>query len=282
MAGRIVAHGHFRHDAHTEPELYIGLDNVRVDRLQHDGGVQASRGKSLVDARSPGERRVIGNERFLGKLLECQPLLRSQRVALWQHDHVLPLVAGQGEKGVVLAQGLGSQPDLCGFVEQHLRHLLRGALVQADGHLGVALAKRSHRGRQDIARLRVGGGDGERAGILLAEFFADAPQVGHLPHDDLHGGEHLLPRLGHALEPLAVPREDVDAELAFEFEDRFGDARLRGVQCLGRFGEIEVAPCRFLDEPELMQVHGPFARSSAAAASAAMSAGCSPMADVKR
>jgi hypothetical protein len=58
------------------------------------------------------------------------------------------------------------------------------------------------------------------------------------------------------LEPLAVACKDVNAQLFFQFDDGLGDARLRGEQRLGRFGEVEIAANRFLDKAELMKVLG--------------------------
>ena len=63
------------------------------------------------------------------------------------------------------------------------------------------------------------------------------------------------PGLGDAAQTLAVAREDVDAELVLELEDRLGDAGLRGEQRLGGLGQVQVAAHGFLDEPELVQVH---------------------------
>jgi hypothetical protein len=63
------------------------------------------------------------------------------------------------------------------------------------------------------------------------------------------------PGLGDAAQPLAVAREDVDAEFFFQLEDGLADARLRGVQRLGGLGQVEVAAHRLLHEAELVQVH---------------------------
>src|SRR5205085_7192700 len=99
------------------------------------------------------------------------------------------------------------------------------------------------------------GGDRQRAGILLRELVADALEVVDLAHDDLDRLEHLLARLGDAAQALAVAGEDVHAELAFELEDRFGDAGLRREQRLGGLGEVQVLPDGLLNEAELVQVH---------------------------
>ncbi len=52
-----------------------------------------------------------------------------------------------------------------------------------------------------------------------------------------------------------MAREDVDAQLLLQLDDGLGDAGLRGVQCLRRLGQIEVAACGLLHKAELMQVH---------------------------
>jgi hypothetical protein len=94
-----------------------------------------------------------------------------------------------------------------------------------------------------------------RAAVLGAELLADALEVAHLAHDDFDALQHMLAGLGDALEALAVAGKDVDAQLFFQLDDGLGDARLRGVQGLGGFGQVEVAARGFLDEAELVQVH---------------------------
>jgi hypothetical protein len=88
-----------------------------------------------------------------------------------------------------------------------------------------------------------------------AELLADALEVAHLAHDQLDAAQHVLAGLGHPLQALAVAGEDLDAEFLFQLDDGLGDAGLRGVQRLGGLGEVEVAPGRFLDKPELVEVH---------------------------
>ena len=66
----------------------------------------------------------------------------------------------------------------------------------------------------------------------------------------------MLAGLGDALEALAVAGEDVDAEFFFQLDDGLGDTGLRGVQRLGRFGQVQAPARGFLDKAELVQVHG--------------------------
>ena len=42
----------------------------------------------------------------------------------------------------------------------------------------------------------------------------------------------------------------------FQLDDGLGDAGLRGVQGLGRFGQVQAPARGFLHEAELVQVHG--------------------------
>jgi len=127
--------------------------------------------------------------------------------------------------------------------------------VQADVDLGVSVTQSGHGHRQHVARLGVGGGDREGAAVLDAVLVADLAQVVDLAQDGLDASEHVLARLGDALEALAVAHEDVDSQFFLEFDDGFGDPGLRGVQGLGGFGEVEVAAGRFLNESKLVQVH---------------------------
>jgi hypothetical protein len=65
----------------------------------------------------------------------------------------------------------------------------------------------------------------------------------------------MLAGLGDALEALAVAGENFHAQFFFQLDDGLGHAGLRGVQRLGRLGQVQVAPHGFLDKTELMQIH---------------------------
>ena len=134
--------------------------------------------------------------------------------------------------------------------------MLGVALVQADADFGPGLAQAGDGLGQHVARLGVGGGDGEGAGVLRGVFLADAFEVVHLAQDDGNAFQHVAARFGDAFEAFAVAGEDVDAQLLLKVDDGLGNAGLRGVQNARGFGEVEVAARGFLDETELVQVHG--------------------------
>ena len=98
--------------------------------------------------------------------------------------------------------------------------------MQADIDFGVTLAQLGDGPRQHIAGLVVGGGNGQRASILLRELVADALEVVDLAHDDLDGFEHLFARLGDSAQAFAVPGKNVHTQFALELQDGFGNARL--------------------------------------------------------
>ena len=127
--------------------------------------------------------------------------------------------------------------------------------MQAHVDLGKGLAQARNRLWQDIAGLGVCGGNGERAAVLGGVLLADASQITDLAHDEFDALEHMLAGLGHALEPLAVAREDFHAQFLFQLNDGLGDARLGSVQGLGRFGQVEIAAHRLLDKAKLVKVH---------------------------
>ena len=55
--------------------------------------------------------------------------------------------------------------------------------------------------------------------------------------------------------PLALAHEKLDAKLVLEILDVLGDAGLGRKERVGNFGQIEVAPHRLADDPELLKVH---------------------------
>ena len=199
---------------------------------------------------------MVGDEWLEGNVFQRQPLFFRERVGGGQHQHVLPFVAGQGDEFGVVGQRFGGDADFGRFLDHHARHLVGRALVQADVDLGVLLAQFGHGQWQHVARLGVGGGDRQRAGVLRAVLLANALEVADLAHDDGDAVEHVLAGFGDALQALAVAREDVDAQFFFQLDDGLGDAGLRGVQGLGRFGQVQAPARGFLHEAELVQVHG--------------------------
>ena len=128
--------------------------------------------------------------------------------------------------------------------------------MQADGHFRVGLAQFGHRRGQHIPRLRVGGGNGQRAAVLSGKLVANAAQVAQFAQDDVNAFQHMLARLGHAADSLAMAGKNLNAQFLFQLDDGFGHPGLGGVQCLGGFGQVEVAANRFLHKFELVKVHG--------------------------
>ena len=122
-------------------------------------------------------------------------------------------------------------------------------------HFRILLREGLHHLGQRIARLGVGGGDGETAAVMGGEFLADTFEAIHFLHDQLDRAQHRAARLGQAANTLAVAREDVHAQLLLQLDDGLGDPGLRGIQGLGGLREVEVLPYRFTNETELMKIH---------------------------
>ena len=123
-------------------------------------------GKGLIDFGATRKRRVIGDERLQRQIFQGDVFIFCQRMVKWHHQHVLPLVAGQGNQLGILADRFGGNADFGDFVNQHARHLIWRALMQADVDLGESFAQPGHGLRQDVTRLGVGGRDGQGAAVL--------------------------------------------------------------------------------------------------------------------
>ena len=279
-AGRVVAHCQLGDDADTQAQPHVGLDDVGVDRLQRQRRLDAGARERQIDAGAAGDGGVVHHQRVGGELLQRRPFDRRQRVSGRHHHHMLPLVAGQGDQGVVVGQGLGGQPDLGHVVEQHARHLVRHTLVQHNLHFWEPQAQPRNGLGQEVACLGMRRGDRQCAGVLLAEVLADALEVGNLAHDDLDRFQHLLPGLRYALDAFAVACKQLYAKLFFELDDGLADTRLRGVQRLRGLGQVQAAAHRFLDELELVQIHASAVSrcATATAASASITVSVSPAA----
>jgi hypothetical protein len=50
--------------------------------------------------------------------------------------------------------------------------------------------------------------------------------------------------------------KNVDTQLLFKLDDRFGDTGLGGKQGLGGFCQVEILPDSLTDKAELMEIHG--------------------------
>ncbi|CAM3398947.1 hypothetical protein BOPE631_04085 [Bordetella pertussis] len=247
-------------DADAQPHVDIGLDHVGVDGFEHDIRVDALVGEYLVDRGTAGKGPVVRHDGVFGQLGQRQaPRLAGgqfgKRVVGAHHHRVLPGVDRQGRQAGRQRQRLGGQRQVGLLVQHHFGQLRRAALCQRQVHLGKLLAKGRNHARQQVARLRMGAGDHQPALVAAGELVADLLQVVDFAHDAVDHLRNGQPGLGQPLDALAVPLEDLDAELVLEFDDRLRDARLRGIEHPGGFGKVEVAPDGFAHKTELLQVH---------------------------
>jgi len=65
----------------------------------------------------------------------------------------------------------------------------------------------------------------------------------------------MLAGLGHTFEAFAVARKNLYAQLFFQLDDGFGNARLRGVQGARGLGQVKVAAHGLLHKAKLVKVH---------------------------
>jgi hypothetical protein len=146
-------------------------------------------------------------------------------------------------------------PNFGDIVDEHARHLIRGALMQRDVDFGKGGTQSGYRYRQYVTGLGMGCRDREHAAVLRRILLANSPQVADLAHDQVNAAQHMLPGFGDPFEAFAVSGKYLDAQLFFQLNDGLGNTRLRGVKSFGGFGEVEVAPCGFLDKSELVKIH---------------------------
>src|SRR4051812_43399689 len=112
---RVLAHRHLGDDADAQAQAHVGLDHVGVDRFERDARCQLLLREGGVDPGPPREGRVIGDQRFAGQVFQRDALLLGERVPQGQHQHVLPLVAGQGHEVGIVGQRFGRHADLRHF-----------------------------------------------------------------------------------------------------------------------------------------------------------------------
>jgi hypothetical protein len=101
----------------------------------------------------------------------------------------------------------------------------------------------------------VGGGNGERTFRLARKLIPDPLQVLRFAQDALGNAQYFLARFGNRNHALAIADEHLDAQLVFQQADLFGNARLRSVQFLCRFGHIQTLFGHFDQIAQLLQFH---------------------------
>jgi hypothetical protein len=151
---------------------------------------------------------------------------------------------------------LGRDADVGLAADEHLRDLLRRALVQRQRHLRVQRAEVLHHRRQRVARLRVRGRDRQRPAVHRRELGAHAAQVVGVQQQAFDDRQHRLARRRQAREALAHALENLHAQLVFQLADLAADARLARVQHRRHLGEVEARAGGLADGLQLLEVHG--------------------------
>ena len=250
-----VIHRHVGDDAHAQAEADIGLDDVGVRGGQHHVGLETLAGKGLVELGAAGEAEDVGHQRLFRQLLQGQVLHLGQGVALGHDDAAVPAIAGHHHQVVEAFQTLGGDGEVDGAVGGHLGDLGRRALVHVQGHVRILLDEFADHVRQRIARLGVGGGDGQGALALVGELLGDLLDAFALAQDLAGGLDDTFAGRGHPGQVLAAAGEDLDPQLVFEQADLLADAGLRGIETLGRGGYVQVVVGDFPDISQLLQLH---------------------------
>ena len=190
-----------------------------------------------------------------GERLERERFRLQQRVARRHHHAAVPLVARQRHQLRMIGDRLGGDREVRLAGDHLLADLGRVALVDQQPHAGIAALERRDRLGQRVARLGVGGGDGQGAELFVRELGARALEVGGLGQHALGDLDHRLARLGKRGQALAAALEHRDAELVLERADLLRHARLRGVQRLRGLGHVEAAPGDFHQVAQLLELH---------------------------
>ena len=129
------------------------------------------------------------------------------------------------------------------------------ALAQAQLHVGVARDETAQHAGQRIARLRVRGGDRQRAFALRRVFARCRLDALRRIERALGHRDDLAARFGEAHQARAVAHEKLDAEFLLEQPQLPAQARLRDVQRGGGARNVEVPARDFAEVAQLLQGH---------------------------
>ncbi len=131
-------------------------------------------GKRLIHLPASGKREIVSNQRIGRDVRQRQLAPQTQQLVFRRHHHAaIPVVARQRDQVIGLGHRFGGDGDIRFAAVHHVDDLRRIALMNTQRHLGVAFAEGFDGVRQGIARLRVRGGDGERAFGFVRELAAD-------------------------------------------------------------------------------------------------------------
>ncbi|MNJ63701.1 hypothetical protein D3C77_596190 [compost metagenome] len=122
-------------------------------------------------------------------------------------------------------------------------------------HVRVTLDEAVDHFRQGIARLGVGGGDGQVALLLVGELLGDLLDAFHLAQDLASGLDDVFPGRGDAGQVLAAAGEHFDAEFVFQQPDLLADARLGRIEALGRRRDVQIVVRHLPDVAQLLKLH---------------------------
>ena len=125
--------------------------------------------------------------------------------------------------------------------------------VQND--LRVFVPEAANDGGQNIARLGVGGGYGQRAAVLVRMLHGQLLQFVRLFQDGASDIDDRPPRRGDFRQALAVALKDLQTQLFLQQANLLADPRLGSVDVPGCEGHIQVAPGHFADVAQLLQFH---------------------------
>ncbi|MNZ48633.1 hypothetical protein D3C78_663810 [compost metagenome] len=127
--------------------------------------------------------------------------------------------------------------------------------MHVQGHFRVLLDEVADHRRQGITRLGVGGGDGQRALLLVGELLGNLLDAFDLAQDFAGGIDDALTGRGNAGQVLAAAGKDFNTQLILEQADLLADTWLGGIQALRRRGDVEVMVRHFPDVAQLLKLH---------------------------
>ena len=188
-------------------------------------------------------------------ILQADQRALGERVVPGHQDTAVPAVAGHHDQVGKQLQRFRGDGEIHAAIRCHFGNLHGRTLVHMQGDIRIALDEGLDGRGQRIARLGVGGGDGQLAlafvGILLGDLLDAFDLAQHLAG----GFQDNLARRGHMGQVLARAGENLHAQFILQQAYLLADTRLGGKQALGRSGDIEFVMRYFPDIAQLLQFH---------------------------